>query len=71
MLEFLKMKDQVAQKVKNYFTHLKVIGKNPKAMCNNQGHEFVNESLLQWYYVKGMKVHMTASYSPSQNSVVK
>ena len=32
IVEFLKTKDQVAQKVKNYFTHLEVMGKKPKAM---------------------------------------
>ncbi len=71
MVEFLKTKDQVAQKVKNYFTHLEVMGKKPKAMHIDQGREFINESLLQWCYAKGMEVHMTAPHSPSQNGVAE
>ncbi len=43
----------------------------PKAMCIDRGHEFVNNSLLEWLYLKGMEVHMTAPHSPSQNSVAK
>ncbi len=71
MVEFLKSKDQALQKVKNYFTYLDVQGKMPKAMRINHGHEFMNDSLLEWLYSKGMEVHMTASYLPSQNSIAK
>src|SRR6266851_9061408 len=65
IVEFLKPKDQAAQKVKNYFTHLETQGKTPKAMCIDRGHKFVNDSLLEWLYLKGMEVYMTAPYSPS------
>jgi transposase InsO family protein len=61
----------VAQKLKNYFTHLEVQGKMPKAMHINRRHEFVNNLLLDWLYSKGMEVHMTAPYSPSQNGVAE
>jgi len=70
-VEFLKTKDQVAPKVKNYFTHLEVKGMKPKAMHIDHGWEFINKNLLQWCYAKGMEVHMTAPYSPSQNSIVE
>jgi len=70
-VEFLKSKDQAVQKLKNYFTHLKVQGETPKAMCINRRHEFVNDLLLDWLYLKGMEVHMTAPYSPSQNGVTE
>ena len=43
----------------------------PKAMCINHGHEFVNNLLLDWLYLKGMEVHITAPYSPSQNGVAE
>src|SRR6266851_2055581 len=43
----------------------------PKAMRINHGREFVNNSLLEWLYSKGMEVHMTAPHSPSQNSIAK
>jgi transposase InsO family protein len=71
MVEFLKSKDQAAQKLKNYFTHLEVQGKTPKAMRIDRGREFVNDLLLDWLYLKGMEVHMTAPYSPSQNGIAE
>jgi hypothetical protein len=70
-VEFLKSKDQAAQKVKNYFTHLEVQGRMPKAIRIDRGHEFVNDSLLEWLYLKGMEVHMTTPHSPSQNRVAE
>jgi len=70
-VEFLKSKDQATQKLKNYFTHLKIQGKMPKAMCIDCRHEFVNNLLLDWLHLKGMEVYMTAPYSPSQNGVVE
>jgi len=70
-VEFLKSKDQAAQKVKNYFTHLELQGKTPKAMWIDRGRKFVNEMLLEWCYSKGMQVHMTAPYSPSQNGIAE
>jgi hypothetical protein len=70
-VEFLKSKDQAMQKLKNYFTHLEVQGKTPKAMRIDCGCEFVNNLLLDWLYLKGMEVHMTAPYSPPQNGVAE
>jgi len=43
----------------------------PKAMRIDRGREFVNKTLLEWCYLKGMQVHMTAPYSPSQNGVTE
>jgi len=40
-------------------------------MCIDRGHKFVNDSLLEWLYSKGMEAHMTAPHSPSQNGVVE
>ncbi len=71
IVEFLKSKDQAAQKVKNYFTHLETQGKMPKAMHIDRGHKFINDSLLEWLYLKGMKAHMTTPHSPSQNGVAE
>ena len=70
-VEFLKSKDQAAQKVKNYFTHLAVQGRTPKAIRIDRGREFVNDSLLEWLYSRGMEVHITAPHSPFQNGVAE
>jgi len=37
----------------------------------DHGREFVNESLFEWCHSKGIEMHMTAPYSPSQNSVAE
>jgi hypothetical protein len=70
-VEFLKSKDQAVQKVKNYFTHLEVQGRTPKAIRIDCGCKFINNFLLEWLYSKGMEVHMTAPHSLSQNGVAK
>jgi len=49
-IEFLKTKDQVAQKIRNYMTYLKAWDKNPCAIHADQGTEFVNENLKNWCY---------------------
>jgi len=67
----MKTKDQAMQKVKNYLTHLQTHGKMPKAIHINRRHEFVNDTLLEWLYLRGMEVHMTAPHSPSQNGVIE
>jgi len=54
-VEFLKSKDQAMQKLKDYFTHLEVQGKMPKAIHIDRGHEFVNDLLLEWLHSKGME----------------
>jgi hypothetical protein len=35
------------------------------------GKEFVNDKLKNWCKDRGIKIHMTAPYSPSQNSVAE
>jgi transposase InsO family protein len=70
-VKFIKTKDQSMQKVKNYLTHLQTHGNMPKVIHIDHGHEFVNNSLLEWLYSKGMEVHMTAPHSPSQNRVTE
>ncbi len=70
-VEFMKTKDQAMQKVKNYLTQLQTHGKIPKAIHINHRCEFINASLLEWLYSKGMKVHMTVPHSPSQNGVTE
>src|SRR6266567_5094581 len=69
--EFLKGKGEAAQKVKEYLMHLKTQGKMPKAICVDQGKEFINDELKTWCWEQGIEIHMTTPYSPSQNSVTK
>ena len=68
---FLKGKDQAAQYVKNYLTHLKTHRKNPCAIRIDRGKEFVNKHPQTWCNEQGIDVQMTAPYSPSQNGVAE
>jgi len=70
-VNFLKMKSQAVQKVKDYMTYLKVRGNFPQAIRMDQGTEFVNESLRSWSKAEGIQLQLTAGYSPSQNAIAE
>jgi hypothetical protein len=70
-VEFLKEKSEAAQETINYLTHLIAQGRQPKAIQIDRGKEFVNEKLKQWCKGKGIEIHLTAPYSPSQNGVAE
>jgi hypothetical protein len=70
-VHFLKTKDQAAQNVINYLTHLKMQNKPLHAIRTDGGHEFLNENLKSWCTAQGIKQHITAPYSPSQNGVAE
>lgn len=69
--EFLKGKNEAAQKVKEYLAYLTAHDMKPKAICINCGKEFVNESLTSWCHEHGIEIQMTVPYSPSQNGVAE
>jgi len=70
-VEFLKTKDQAAQKIMNYMTYLKARGKTPCAIRADRGTEFINEGLKNWCQSQGIELQVTAPYSPSQNGVAE
>ena len=70
-VDFLKGKNEAAQQVKNYLTHLKVHGRNPKYIRVDRGKEFINDVLNSWCGQQGIEIQMTAPYSPSQNGVAE
>jgi len=70
-VEFLKTKDQAAQRIRNYMTYLKARDRNPCAIHANQGTEFVNQGLREWCHSQGIELQVTAPYSPSQNGVAE
>ena len=55
-IEFLKTKDQAAQKIMNYMTYLKVWDRTPCAICADRGTEFVNQSLKDWCQSQGIEL---------------
>ena len=70
-VEFLKTKNQAAQKIKDYMAYLKARDRSPCAIRMDRGTEFVNEELHTWCHSQGIHFQMTAPYSPSQNGVVE
>ena len=70
-LRFLKGKNEAAQVVKNYLTHLETHGRTPRAIRTDRGKEFVNEALQSWCQSKGIDNQLTAPYSPSQNGIAE
>ena len=70
-MEFLKGKNEAAQKVKDYFASLAFHEMKPKAIRVDRGKEFVNKNLTEWCHEHGIELQMTAPYSPSQNGVAE
>ena len=69
--EFIKEKSDAAQKVKYYLAQLISHDRKPKAICIDQGKEFLNNYLTDWCHDHGIEVQMTVPYSPSQNGVAE
>ena len=57
--------------MKDYTTYLKTQRKNPRAICVNEGKEFLNQDLKAWCNEQGIEIQPTAPYSPSQNGVAE
>ena len=70
-IEFLKTKDQAAQKIKQYMAYLKARGASPCAIRMDRGMEFLNENLQTWCHSEGIEMQLTVPYSPSQNGVAE
>jgi len=70
-IRFLKAKNHAGQQIKNYFTHLSMQNKCPRAICIDRGTKFVNQDLMSWCETQGIDVQCTAPYSPSQNGVAE
>ena len=70
-LHFTKTKDKAVQSIKNYVMCLKTLGRNPKALCFDQGKEFINQDLQNWCAEQKIEIQTTAPYSLSQNGVAE
>ena len=70
-IEFLKIKEQVAQRIVNYIAALRNQQKIPCAIHTDRGTEFVNEPLKTWCQAQGIQTQLTALYSPSQNGIAE
>ena len=68
----MKTKDEAATCVKHYLTKIEwQLGKLPKTVRADNGHEYVNCDLIGWYLDKGIELQTTAPHMPKQNGVAE
>ena len=68
----MKTKDKAATCVKHYLTKIeRQLGKLPKTVRANNGHEYVNHDLIGWCLDEGIELQTTAPYTPEQNGVAE
>src|SRR5229473_7325178 len=70
-LKFLKAKSDAAQEIQAYMSHLQIRGHVTYAIKIDCGTEFLNQPMKTWCDERGIELHLTAPYSPSQNGVVE
>lgn len=69
---FVKSKDQIADKIKEYLTFIKNRwDKYPKAVHIDNGTEFMNKRVKDYLRDQGIKLQTMAPYSPLQNGVAE
>ena len=72
MVEFLKTKDQAAEKFKNYVAYLEhQYSMSPKWFCTDNSGEYIMGDLQGWCASKGIRLEYTAPHSPAQNGVAE
>jgi len=63
-------KGEVGQKLREYLTSLeRQLGKRPKAICADNGREYLNTTTETWCKDVGIDLQVTAPYLPAQNGV--
>jgi len=65
-------KGEAGQRLREYLTFLeRQLEKHPKAVCADNGHEYLNTATETWCKDVGIDLQITAPYSPAQNGVSK
>ena len=70
-IDFLKEKNQASSAVIAYLVHLLNHKRKPQSIQMDRGKEFVNQKVLEWCKHRGIELHLTAPYSPSQNGITE
>jgi len=71
-IEFLRTKDQAAEKFRNYVAYLECqYNMCPKRFRADNGGEYITGDLQRWCASKGIKLEYTAPHSPAQNGVAE
>jgi len=72
VIEFLRTKDQAAEKFRNYVAYLeRQYNMCPKRFRADNGGEYITGDLQRWCASKGIKLEYTALHSPVQNGVAE
>jgi hypothetical protein len=70
-ITLLKHISEATQAIKDYVTHLQARGMQPNMFRCDQGVEFVNDNLKNWFHKQEIDLQMTVPYSPSQNGAAE
>jgi transposase InsO family protein len=71
-LKLLARKSDAPQKMKDYLAWVECqLGKVPKIVMTDNGTEFVNNDLREWFDRHGKKLDTSSPYSPQQNGVAE
>ena len=71
-VRFLKTKDEAAHLVKQYLAWLERQHQLlPKAVCADNGREYINRDLQTWCLDRGIELQTTAPHTPEQNGVAE
>ena len=71
-IEFLKTKDQAAEKFRNYVAYLECqYNMSPKPFRVDNGSEYIMGDLQGWCASKGIRLEYTAPHSPVQNGMAE
>jgi len=68
MVNFLKVKSQAVQKIKDQITYLSVREKTLCTIQMDRGTKFINNELKTWCHLQGIRLQMTAPYHYERNS---
>jgi transposase InsO family protein len=71
-LVLLTSKDEAAMALKRFQAEAQTEARRKlRTLCTNRGNEFTSNELVAHFVATGVKRHLTAPYSPQQNSVVE
>ncbi|KMQ87747.1 retrovirus-related pol polyprotein from transposon tnt 1-94 [Lasius niger] len=69
---FLQSKSETVSQIKNYVEKMKTkFGKKPKIIRSDNGREFANKVLCDYFDQEGIQVQYSTPYSPQQNGVAE
>ena len=71
-VRFMVSKGEASEKLKEYLIYLECqLGRWTKAVCADNGKEYLENEFLSWCKETGIDLQVTAPYSPAQNRIAE